>query len=93
MQKNLFTGAVAAAVFAAAPVQAQTYPAKAIQMIVPVQAGSGADAILRREARALNHPYPMPPYDFTAQCAACMEHDALDRLAGIRVPTLIAAEA
>jgi tripartite-type tricarboxylate transporter receptor subunit TctC len=34
-------------VSAAPAVNAQTYPAKVIQMIVPVQAGSGADAILR----------------------------------------------
>ena len=36
-----------AAVWLIASAQAQTYPAKPIQMIVPVQAGSGADAILR----------------------------------------------
>lgn len=47
MQKLPFIGAVAAAVFAVAPLPAQTYPAKSIQMIVPVQAGSGADSILR----------------------------------------------
>jgi tripartite-type tricarboxylate transporter receptor subunit TctC len=40
--------AVLAAVLMAAPaVRAQTYPAKNILMIVPVQAGSGADSILR----------------------------------------------
>ena len=33
---------------------AQTYPAKAIQMIVPVQAGSGADAILRIVANKMS---------------------------------------
>ena len=32
---------------AAGTAHAQTYPARPIQMIVPVQAGSGADAILR----------------------------------------------
>lgn len=36
-----------ATVFVAAAVQAQPYPAKSITMVVPVQAGSGADSILR----------------------------------------------
>jgi len=39
---------------AAALASAQTYPAKAIQMIVPVQAGSGADAILRIVANKMS---------------------------------------
>jgi tripartite-type tricarboxylate transporter receptor subunit TctC len=46
MTKTALFAAVAAALLSvAAP--AQTYPSKPIQMIVPVQAGSGADAILR----------------------------------------------
>jgi len=44
--KSNIVAALSAVVLAAAA-QAQTYPAKTIQMIVPVQAGSGADAILR----------------------------------------------
>jgi len=47
MFKTCFAGALVCAVSAAPAVNAQTYPAKVIQMIVPVQAGSGADAILR----------------------------------------------
>jgi tripartite-type tricarboxylate transporter receptor subunit TctC len=39
--------AAAAAVLLAGAVHAQSYPTKTIQMIVPVQAGSGADSILR----------------------------------------------
>ena len=38
---------IAAGCTLAAGAFAQAYPAKTIQMIVPVQAGSGADAILR----------------------------------------------
>jgi tripartite-type tricarboxylate transporter receptor subunit TctC len=47
MQRKPIFAALAVAALAGASVQAQTYPAKPIQMIVPVQAGSGADAILR----------------------------------------------
>jgi tripartite-type tricarboxylate transporter receptor subunit TctC len=39
---------------AAATASAQTYPAKPVQMIVPVQAGSGADAILRIVANKMS---------------------------------------
>ncbi|MEO8442628.1 MAG: hypothetical protein ABI547_09085 [Betaproteobacteria bacterium] len=55
MTRKLIVATLSVTVLAAAAVQAQTastgsgqaYPAKPIQMIVPVQAGSGADAILR----------------------------------------------
>jgi len=51
-KSNIF--AAFAAVWVAASAQAQTYPAKPIQMIVPVQAGSGADAILRIVANKMS---------------------------------------
>ena len=54
MKKISLTGAVAATALVAATAQAQTYPAKPIQMIVPVQAGSGADAILRIVANKMS---------------------------------------
>jgi tripartite-type tricarboxylate transporter receptor subunit TctC len=54
MRRIQLIGAVAAAVLAAASAQAQTYPIKPIQMIVPVQAGSGADAILRIVANKMS---------------------------------------
>src|SRR4051812_14425235 len=54
MQTIPLAGAVALAMCAAAHAQAQSYPAKAIQMIVPVQAGSGADAILRIVANKMS---------------------------------------
>ena len=61
MFKTLLS-AVAIALFLVATAQAQTastgsgqaYPAKPIQMIVPVQAGSGADAILRIVANKMS---------------------------------------
>jgi tripartite-type tricarboxylate transporter receptor subunit TctC len=43
-----------ALVMSSSAVQAQTYPAKPILMIVPVQAGSGADAILRIVAQRMS---------------------------------------
>ena len=46
MTKTPLFAAIAATLLSVAA-QAQTYPSKPIQMIVPVQAGSGADAILR----------------------------------------------
>jgi tripartite-type tricarboxylate transporter receptor subunit TctC len=46
--------ALIAAMFLAAPVSAQTYPVKPITMILPVQAGSGADAILRIVANKMS---------------------------------------
>lgn len=47
MRKILLIGGVAAAVFVGAPVQAQIYPAKVIQMIMPLQAGSSIDVGMR----------------------------------------------
>jgi tripartite-type tricarboxylate transporter receptor subunit TctC len=44
----------AAAALIAGSAHAQTYPVKPIQMIVPVQAGSGADAILRIVANKMS---------------------------------------
>ena len=44
---TVLAAALAAAIASPAAVLAQSYPAKSIQMIVPVQAGSGADSILR----------------------------------------------
>ena len=54
MRKIPLIGVLAAAVFVAASAQAQTYPVKPITMIVPVQAGSGADAILRIVANKMS---------------------------------------
>lgn len=47
MKKMMLIGAAVAAAFAAAQAPAQPYPTKSITMVVPVQAGSGADSILR----------------------------------------------
>ena len=44
---RVVAAALAAALLAVPAAQAQTYPAKNVLMIVPVQAGSGADSILR----------------------------------------------
>jgi pimeloyl-ACP methyl ester carboxylesterase len=44
------------------------------------------------ELEAARHaPADMPQHAFEAQCAACISHDALDRLGDVRVPTLITA--
>ncbi len=47
--------------------------------------------LIRREQIDLANPHSMPPYAFSAQCRACIEHNALDRLEKIRAPTLIVA--
>ena len=39
------------------------------------------------------YPYPMPDYAYRAQCNACLNHEAADRLPLIQAPTLIAAGA
>ena len=58
------TGALLAATVASLPfaaaVQAQPYPTRAINMIVPVQAGSGADAILRIVAQRMSDNMKQP---------------------------------
>jgi len=45
--RNILLACCAAALAVAVPVAAQTYPAKPLLMIVPVQAGSAVDSILR----------------------------------------------
>ena len=47
MHRVVSAAAAAAALLVALSASAQSYPAKNILMIVPVQAGSGADSILR----------------------------------------------
>jgi tripartite-type tricarboxylate transporter receptor subunit TctC len=54
MHKTFLIAVLAAAMSYVAAAQAQTYPSKPIQMIVPVQAGSGADAILRIVANKMS---------------------------------------
>jgi tripartite-type tricarboxylate transporter receptor subunit TctC len=54
MHKFLNIAITAAGFSAAAGALAQAYPTKPIQMIVPVQAGSGADAILRIVANKMS---------------------------------------
>ena len=58
------TGALLAATVASLPfaagVQAQPYPTRAINMSVPVQAGSGADAILRIVAQRMSDNMKQP---------------------------------
>ena len=52
--KNTLRTALIAAACSATLASAQPYPSKSIQMIVPVQAGSGADAILRIVANKMS---------------------------------------
>jgi len=52
--KNTLRTALIAAACSATLASAQPYPSKPIQMIVPVQAGSGADAILRIVANKMS---------------------------------------
>jgi pimeloyl-ACP methyl ester carboxylesterase len=47
------------------------------------------DDLLRREAKVLANPYPMPLHAYEAQCDACIGHDTLERLGRIAVPTLV----
>jgi len=47
------------------------------------------DDLLRRETKALAHPYPTPLHAYHAQCDACIGHDTLDRLRQIAAPTLV----
>ena len=54
MKKYFHVALVATGFTAAAGAFAQAYPSKTIQMIVPVQAGSGADAILRIVANKMS---------------------------------------
>jgi tripartite-type tricarboxylate transporter receptor subunit TctC len=54
MTRFAFTGATLALLCAPCLAPAQPYPAKSIVMIVPVQAGSGADSILRIVANKMS---------------------------------------
>ncbi len=47
--------------------------------------------LVRREKIDLACTSPMPQYAFRAQCQACINHDALERLGRIIAPTLIVA--
>lgn len=49
------------------------------------------DDLVRREKMDLASAFPMPGYAFRAQCQACINHDALERLDQITAPTLIVA--
>ncbi len=42
-----------------------------------------------RDARLASPEVPVPDHAFAAQSAACINHDTLDRLSGIAVPTLV----
>lgn len=50
---------------------------------------SNPDDLLRREAKGLANPYPMPLHAYQAQCDACISHDTLGRLHRITAPTLV----
>lgn len=51
-----------------------------------------ADGFVERWVRAaLEDPHAMTTEDFCAAALACLEHDALDRLGAIAVPTLVVA--
>ncbi len=42
-----------------------------------------------RDARLVRPEEPVPDYAFAAQTAACINHDTLERLASVNVPTLV----
>lgn len=52
---------------------------------------SNLDDLLRREELSITNVYPMPVHAFMAQCDACIQHDAFERLESIGVPVLITA--
>lgn len=47
------------------------------------------ETLLEAQEEAAADPMPQPQHAFSAQCDACISHDALDQLNRIQVPTLI----